>query len=136
MRWLLGMGLVALLGAGPAAAGSPAPKAARDAAAKAAKAKSRADGGTASKSGAKATTHEVNIEGLRFSPAELEVQAGDTVVWTNKDIVVHTATAEDGSFDSGSIEHGKSWSHRMEKAGTVDYKCTFHPTMKGTLTVH
>ena len=81
-----------------------------------------------------AATHTVKIEGMQFVPATLTVKRGDKVVWQNKDVVPHTATAK-GSFDSGSIATGKSWSHSMGKAGRFDYVCTFHPGMKATVVV-
>ena len=81
-----------------------------------------------------AATHTVTIEGMKFSPATVTVKKGDKVVWQNKDMVPHTATAK-GRFDSGSIAQGKSWSHAMSKAGRYDYICNFHPGMKATVVV-
>lgn len=83
---------------------------------------------------ARAATHTITIEGMKFSPETVTVKAGDRLVWNNKDIVPHTATAK-GVFDSGSIAPGKSWSHAAPKPGTYDYVCTFHPGMKATLVV-
>jgi plastocyanin len=82
----------------------------------------------------KPSTHTVTIDGARFSPAELTVSAGDTVVWVNKDILAHTATAKDGSFDSKVIQPGKSWRFIVKRKGAVPYTCSFHP-MNATLTV-
>jgi plastocyanin len=82
----------------------------------------------------KPATHTVTIDGARFTPAELTVRAGDTVVWVNKDILAHTATAKDGRFDSKVIEPGKSWRIVVKRKGDVPYTCVFHP-MNGTLTV-
>jgi plastocyanin len=79
-------------------------------------------------------THTVVIEGMQFTPATLTVHRGDRIVWHNKDLVPHTATAA-GGFDSRTIAAGKSWSHVARKAGTLPYICTLHPTMKATLTV-
>ena len=79
-------------------------------------------------------THTVVMEGVRFVPATLEVQRGDTVEWVNRDVVPHTVTAA-GTFDSGSIAPNARWKHVLGKAGTIAYVCTFHPTMKATLQV-
>ncbi len=79
-------------------------------------------------------SHTVVIEGTRFSPETLTVARGDRVVWVNKDPFPHTATAA-GAFDSKSIGPGASWTYRANKPGTFDYGCSFHPTMKATLTV-
>ncbi|HEY0825022.1 MAG TPA: cupredoxin family copper-binding protein [Ramlibacter sp.] len=83
---------------------------------------------------AAAATHTVTIEGMKFVPETLTVKKGDRIVWTNKDVVPHTATAK-GAFDSRSIAAGKSWSHVARKPGRHAYVCTFHPGMKATLVV-
>jgi len=82
-----------------------------------------------------AATHTVVIENLQFSPRELTVNRGDRIVWVNKDLFPHTATAEGKGFDSHSIAAIASWSYVASRPGTYPYGCTFHPTMKATLTV-
>ena len=82
----------------------------------------------------KPVTHTVTIDGARFSPATLTVKPGDTVLWVNKDILAHTATADGGAFDSRVIQPGKSWKFIARKAGEYPYTCAFHP-MNGTLVV-
>jgi plastocyanin len=76
----------------------------------------------------------VTIDGASFSPADLTVKAGDTVVWVNKDLLAHTATATSGAFDSKVIQPGNSWRFVAKAAGTFPYTCSFHP-MTGILTV-
>lgn len=83
----------------------------------------------------RAQTHTVVIHNFAFHPAELTVKVGDTVVWKNTDMVSHTATAADGSFDSDEIKPGKSWKLVAKKAGDFDYECSPHPNMHGKLTV-
>ncbi|MDE3088982.1 MAG: cupredoxin domain-containing protein [Chloroflexota bacterium] len=70
-----------------------------------------------------------------FDPQALTVRVGDTVTWTNMGSLVHTVTADDGSFDSGNLNPGDSWSFTFVKAGTFAFHCTPHPWMKGTITV-
>jgi plastocyanin len=77
----------------------------------------------------------VTIKNFKFSPASSSVHTGDTITWTNQDQAPHTATANDGSFDTGTINQGKSGSHTFSKAGTFSYICSIHPSMKGTVTV-
>ena len=77
----------------------------------------------------------VGIVDFAFDPAEIEVPAGTTVSWTNEDSVPHTATAEDGSFDTGTIEAGASGSHTFATPGEFPYICAFHPTMQGVVRV-
>ncbi len=93
-------------------------------------------GAAASTSGATpAPARVVVIENVQFSPQNLVVKAGERVTWVNKDLFPHTATADAKSFDSQAIAPNASWSWVAGKAGTYAYGCTFHPTMKGTVTV-
>src|SRR6185312_16683764 len=52
---------------------------------------------------------QIVMKGIAFHPLEQTVHPGDTVEWKNEDIVAHTVTADDGSFDSGLIQPGSSW---------------------------
>ena len=79
-------------------------------------------------------THTITIEGMRFSPEALTIDAGDTVRWVNEDLVPHTATRE-GVFDSQVLPPGGAWAHVFGSAGELAYTCTLHPTMKGTLRI-
>ncbi len=79
-------------------------------------------------------THRIAIRAMQFEPASLEVATGDVVVWTNEDVVPHTVTAA-GVFDSQSLTGKQEWRYTATKAGEYAYTCTFHPTMKATLTV-
>ncbi|MGU7768734.1 cupredoxin domain-containing protein [Burkholderia sp. MR1-5-21] len=86
-------------------------------------------------SGAFAGTHVVVIEQMRFTPAELTVQRGDEVVWINRDLFAHTASADARAFDSGSIAPQASWHYVARVRGRFPYSCTLHPTMHGMLNV-
>jgi plastocyanin len=79
--------------------------------------------------------HTVVIENMQFNPATLTVRRGERIVWVNKDLFPHTVTSATQAFDSGSIAPDGSWSFTPRKAGSYPYGCTFHPTMKGTITV-
>jgi plastocyanin len=83
--------------------------------------------------GAEACT--IDIRNLAYHPGQTEIAMGTTVTWTNSDTVPHTATATDGTFDSGILDPGKSYSHTFDDAGTFDYTCLVHPQMKGTIVV-
>jgi len=84
---------------------------------------------------AAAVVHTVVIENLQFSPAQLTVHRGERIVWVNKDLFPHTVTADAKAFDSGSIAANTSWRYLAAKSGSFPYSCTFHPTMKGQITV-
>ena len=77
----------------------------------------------------------VSVVDLAFEPATIEVAAGAAVTWTNDDGVPHTATANEGEFNSGVLERGDSFSQTFETPGSFDYFCAIHPSMTGTVTV-
>jgi plastocyanin len=79
-----------------------------------------------------AETIQVTIEKMAFSPADITAKVGDTIEWVNKDILAHTATVKGGW--EVIIPSKKSASTVVEKAGSVDYYCRFHPNMKGSIT--
>ena len=81
------------------------------------------------------TTHAVRIEGMKFIPERLEVAAGDTVVWTNKDFLPHSVTAREERVESGDLAPSKSWRFTARKKGDMPYICRLHPVMKGMLVV-
>jgi plastocyanin len=85
-------------------------------------------------------TRQINVVNFSYSPSSLPVQEGDTVVWTNHGSVDHTVTADNGSFNSGSLSPGQSFSHTFTTAGVVAYHCLFHGAaggigMSGRITV-
>jgi alcohol dehydrogenase (cytochrome c) len=70
-----------------------------------------------------------------YLPEDAQEPSGASVTWTNKDTVAHTATARDGSFDTGDINPGSSGTVTVQGQGKVDYYCTIHPWMIGSLTI-
>jgi LPXTG-motif cell wall-anchored protein len=82
-----------------------------------------------------ASSGGVSIQGFAFHPPTITVSVGDTVTWTNQDSAEHTATASDGSFDTGTLRKGQSGSHTFTRAGTFSYICSIHPFMHGTVEV-
>ena len=83
----------------------------------------------------KPVTHTVTVDAMLFSPADLTVKPGDSIVWVNKDIVAHTATTLKPGFDSETITPGKSWRHTVKRTGEFSYTCSFHPSMNAVLRV-
>jgi plastocyanin len=77
--------------------------------------------------------HTVDIRNFVFVPAAEAVRAGDEIVFVNHDAVPHTATAADGSWDTGEISANGSKTVTVKAAGA--YKCAFHPTMQGSVTM-
>ena len=77
----------------------------------------------------------LGIENFNFVPADLTVNAGTTVVWTNHDDVEHTVTASDNSFSSPSVPTDGQFSHTFTTPGTYAYFCAIHPFMTAKVIV-
>ena len=77
----------------------------------------------------------VDIKEFAFNPADITVKVGTVVTWTNSDPVAHTATDPNGAFNSGNLNQGQSFSFTFDTPGTYSYICSYHPFMKGTITV-
>lgn len=77
----------------------------------------------------------VTIADFQFSPGTITVHVGDTVTWANNGPSSHTATASDGSFNTGVLQRGASASHTFTQAGSFSYFCQIHHFMHGTIVV-
>jgi plastocyanin len=78
-------------------------------------------------------THRVVIRAMRFEPAVLHAAPGDTVRWTNLDLVPHTVTSLSLACDSGNLPPDSSWAVVLGHSGVMDYSCLYHPGMKGSV---
>ena len=72
---------------------------------------------------------------MAFNPGRIEIEVGTTVTWTNEDAVAHTVTADDGSFHSGLLGTGQTWSYTFTEQGEFPFYCIPHPFMKGIVVV-
>jgi plastocyanin len=84
---------------------------------------------------AKPQTHKVTIKGMKFTPANLTIKAGDSVTWENADDRDHTVDAADNSFNSGNIGPNGTFSFTFNKSGKFAYNCGLHPRMRGQVVV-
>ena len=92
---------------------------------------------------------KVEITDKGFQPQQIEVMAGQSVIWMNNATKEHTVTARaaaapeqddekdksKAAFDSGPIKPGGSFSFKFEKPGTYPYACSIHKTMTGSVVV-
>ncbi|MGE5595788.1 MAG: cupredoxin family copper-binding protein, partial [Hyphomicrobiales bacterium] len=78
---------------------------------------------------------DVSMVDFAFQPADITIGVGDSVTWTNNGVAPHTATADDNSWDSGTIHTGETFTRTFDSAGTFTYHCSIHPNMVGTITV-
>ena len=78
------------------------------------------------------TTYTVVIAQMKFTPAELLVNKGDTVIWINRDLVDHNVTdAASKQWASPTLATGDSWRKVVDES--IAYLCTLHPVMKGAV---
>ena len=80
-------------------------------------------------------TITVDIRDHAFNPAQLNVAPGTTVRFVNNDTKPHTATADNGLFDTGELQPGYSFDVVLDGAGTVTYHCELHPYMQESIVV-
>ncbi len=77
----------------------------------------------------------VAITNFAFDAQTITISVGATLTWTNNDRTEHSATSNDGVWDSGKIVPGASYSYTFTTPGTYDYYCKYHTFMKGTVLV-
>ncbi len=87
--------------------------------------------------------NEVFMRNVTFDPPEITIRAGESITWTNKDILPHTATSGDSGdadlgsvFQSGTLLLEQSFTHTFEEPGDFTYFCEVHPVMMRDAKVH
>ena len=83
----------------------------------------------------RAADMEVNIDNFAFTPKDLTVKAGTTIVFRNRDDIPHSVVGSKGEFHSKALDTDDSFSFTFTKAGTYDYSCGLHPRMQGRIVV-
>lgn len=78
----------------------------------------------------------VSIKNFSFNPETLTIKPGTKITWINEDTVAHTVTSDsDSILNSGTISPGESFSFTFDNAGSINYHCAIHPSMKGSIIV-
>lgn len=77
----------------------------------------------------------VSIEDNSYSPSELELDAGRAVRFVNNGSNKHTASADDGSWGTGTLNAGETFTRYFDEEGDYDFHCAYHDSMTGTLMV-
>ncbi|MDE2613117.1 MAG: cupredoxin family copper-binding protein [Burkholderiales bacterium] len=81
-------------------------------------------------------TAAVDIRNFAFVPAQISVNAGARVVWTNRDDEAHLVVSTDGAFKpSPALDTDDTFAMVFDKPGTYPYFCAIHPMMRGTVVV-
>ena len=81
-----------------------------------------------------AQVHRFEMVRMRFGAAPAGIKAGDIILWVNRDVVPHTATARDGSFDV-TLAAGASGRSVVARIGRIEVYCRYHPAMRTSLAV-
>ena len=82
-----------------------------------------------------ATTKTVSIKRAAFSPATVNIIAGDSIRWRNDDTQNHQVVSTTGAFASPVLSRGKTYTFRFDVAGTYQYRNALHPSVTGTIKV-
>ena len=78
----------------------------------------------------------VHIKDGEFDPRETDIEVGGSVMWINDDVASHDLKfLAPNKLYSGVMKPAASWIHTFTAAGTYDYYCDFHNTMKGSVVV-
>ncbi len=78
----------------------------------------------------------VHIKDGEFDPRETDIEVGGSVMWINDDVSSHDLKfVAPNTLTSGVLKPAASWVHTFSAAGTYDYYCDFHNTMKGSVVV-
>jgi len=78
---------------------------------------------------------EVKIDNFTFSPQQITVKAGDTVIWVNHDDIPHTVTSKTSVFRSKAMDTDDKFAFTFTSQGTYAYFCSLHPHMTGSVVV-
>jgi plastocyanin len=81
------------------------------------------------------TDTAIVIKDFSFEPTTLNIAAGHTVTWTNRDDEPHNVTSDTGLFRSGGMDTDESFSFKFDKPGAYRFVCSIHPRMVGTIVV-
>ena len=79
--------------------------------------------------------HAIAIQDFAFDAQLVNINKGDSVVWTNNDSAPHTVTGNNGGPDSPTINKNGTYRFTFNASGTFSYYCAFHPSMKGIIVV-
>lgn len=80
-------------------------------------------------------TYHVEIDNFEFTPQDIDIMVGDTIVWHNNDSAAHTVTEDGGEFDSGNMDPGDTFQYTFDTADNYTYACDYHPSMTGSVDV-
>ena len=93
-------------------------------------------GGGASSEACPSGSVEIKMVEIKFDPEDATAEAGQEICWVNEDSIDHNAVAESGAtFESELFGKGQTFTATVDEPGTVEYVCTIHPGMTGTIEV-
>jgi len=78
---------------------------------------------------------KIKISGFKFVDNEISINVGSSIIWTNNDSSMHTATSIDSKFDSGYLYENQTYEFKFLNAGIYTYRCSLHSGMIGKINV-
>lgn len=89
----------------------------------------------------KAAAAVVKIDKLKYLTPEVRIKAGESVTWTNLEVMPHNVhfvaarIGADKDLMGAMLTKGQSYTVKFNQAGTYDYHCTPHPFMRAKVVV-
>jgi plastocyanin len=94
------------------------------------------DGGGAASASCPSGSVEIKMVDIKFEPKDATAKVGQEICWINEDTIDHNAVAESGAdFESELFGQGETFTTTVDRPGRVEYVCTIHPGMTGTLQI-
>jgi plastocyanin len=94
------------------------------------------DGGGAASASCPSGSVEIKMVDIKFEPKDATANVGQEICWINEDTIDHNAVAESGAdFESELFGQGETFTTTVDRPGRVEYVCTIHPGMTGTLQI-
>ena len=81
-----------------------------------------------------AKTYTITLDKMKFGAPPPELHVGDAILWVNRDLFRHSATARDGGFDL-DLPPARTARLVLRKPGVIAFFCKYHPGMTGRLKV-
>jgi plastocyanin len=80
---------------------------------------------------------QVEMKDIAFQPETIRVRTGETITWINRDSVQHdVVNVKEGQEPKSELfNEGQTYEFTPTEAGTIQYLCSVHPNMKGTVEV-
>ena len=77
----------------------------------------------------------VSIAGFKFAPETVTAAPNAAITWTNNDGAPHQVVVGAKNLKTPVLNKGQSAELKIAEAGSYDYVCGIHPSMKGKIAI-